>query len=104
MFEVVFDYGESDFPKAGNEGDEDPFVLVNLTKPEEDGKHWPARQDPFSSYPSGFEVRTYRLCHRVLMLHHSYQSIRCIQNKIAVMESRSFHRASGFASIQWEEC
>ena len=26
--------------------------------------------DPFSSYRSGFEVRTYRLCQRVLMFHH----------------------------------
>ena len=28
------------------------------------------RPDPFSSYRSGFEVRTYRLCQRVLMFHH----------------------------------
>src|SRR5262249_35461226 len=26
--------------------------------------------DPFSSYRAGFEVRTYRLCQRVLMFHH----------------------------------
>ena len=26
--------------------------------------------DPFSSYRAGFEVRTYRLCRRVLMFHH----------------------------------
>ena len=30
---------------------------------------WPARQDPFSSYRPGFEVRTYRLCRRVLVFH-----------------------------------
>jgi len=30
----------------------------------------PVRQDPFSSYRAGFEVRTYRLCQRVLMFHH----------------------------------
>ena len=28
------------------------------------------RNDPFSTYRSGFEVRTYRLCQRVLMFHH----------------------------------
>ena len=28
------------------------------------------RNDPFSSYRAGFEVRTYRLCQRVLMFHH----------------------------------
>ena len=31
---------------------------------------WPVRQDPFSTYRAGFEVRTYRLCRRVLMFHH----------------------------------
>ena len=31
---------------------------------------WPARQDPFSHHRSCFEVRTYRLCRRVLMFHH----------------------------------
>ena len=28
------------------------------------------RSDPFSTYRPGFEVRTYRRCHRVLMFHH----------------------------------
>jgi hypothetical protein len=55
FFEVVFDYGEHD-PDA--------------PMPEEPGKHWPCRNDPFSSYRAGFEVRTYRLCQRVLMFHH----------------------------------
>ena len=30
---------------------------------------WPVRIDPFSTYRAGFEVRTYRLCQRVLMFH-----------------------------------
>ena len=30
---------------------------------------WTARQDPFSSYRSGFEIRTWRLCHAVLVFH-----------------------------------
>jgi RHS repeat-associated protein len=55
MFEVVFDYGDHD--------SENPL-------PEEAGKQWPVRNDPFSSYRPGFEVRTYRLCQRVLMFHH----------------------------------
>ena len=33
-------------------------------------RDWPVRKDPFSTYRSGFEVRTYRLCRRVLMFHH----------------------------------
>lgn len=55
MFEVVFDYGDHDL--------ETPL-------PQEPGKPWSVRNDPFSSYRSGFEVRTYRLCQRVLMFHH----------------------------------
>ncbi len=54
MFEVVFDYGEHD-PAAPTPGD---------------AGEWPVRRDPFSSYRAGFEVRTYRLCQRVLMFHH----------------------------------
>ncbi len=50
----VFDYGEHD---AGN------------PKPNDPGK-WICRPDPFSSYRAGFEVRSYRLCQRVLMFHH----------------------------------
>ncbi len=54
MFEVVLDYGEHDLadPKPKDPGD------------------WHCRQDLFSSYRAGFEVRTCRLCRRVLMFHH----------------------------------
>jgi RHS repeat-associated protein len=54
LFEVVFDYGAHD--------------LTN-PKPNDSGI-WTVRNDPFSSYRAGFEVRTYRLCQRVLMFHH----------------------------------
>jgi hypothetical protein len=54
MFEVVFDYGEH----------EPDNPSPRPTRP------WRCREDPFSSYRAGFEVRTYRLCERVLMFHH----------------------------------
>ena len=54
MFEVVFDYGEHD---------------PDRPLPREAGPR-PVRPDPFSIYRAGFEVRTYRLCQRVLMFHH----------------------------------
>ncbi|RWX52035.1 Repeat domain-containing protein, partial [Candidatus Electrothrix marina] len=56
MFEAVFDYGE--------------HHLINPTPGEGEINPWPCRPDPFSSYRAGFEVRTYRLCQRVLMFHH----------------------------------
>jgi RHS repeat-associated protein len=52
-FQVVFDYGDHD--------DEVPLI--------EPDRQWATRDDPFSSCRSGFEVRTSRLCHRVLMFH-----------------------------------
>ena len=54
LFEVVLDYGDHD-------------ELAPTPRP--DGS-WSCRSDPFSSYRAGFEVRTYRLCQRVLMFHH----------------------------------
>ncbi|MFT3775411.1 MAG: SpvB/TcaC N-terminal domain-containing protein [Minicystis sp.] len=53
LFEVVFDYGEH----------HDTAPAPAEIRP------WDARQDPFSSYRAGFDVRTYRLCRRVLMFH-----------------------------------
>ena len=53
FFELVLDYGEHD--------------LANPT-PSED-VHWPCRSDPFSTYRSCFEIRTYRTCRRLLMFH-----------------------------------
>jgi RHS repeat-associated protein len=54
MFEVVFDYGEHD-----------PLH----PKPDDDGV-WLCRLDPFSNCRPGFEIRTYRLCRRIMMFHH----------------------------------
>jgi RHS repeat-associated protein len=54
LFEVVFDYGEHDHDA--------PTTQEILT--------WGIRQDAFSTYRAGFDVRTYRLCERVLMFHH----------------------------------
>jgi len=54
-FQLVFDYGEHD--------------LLNPV-PQDTGQPWNCRLDPFSTYRSTFEVRTYRLCRRVLMFHH----------------------------------
>jgi RHS repeat-associated protein len=53
LFTVVFDYGEHD---------------DTLPTPTDPGV-WPVRKDPFSNYRPGFEMRTYRLCRRVLMFH-----------------------------------
>ncbi|MBC8073810.1 MAG: hypothetical protein IAG13_36160, partial [Deltaproteobacteria bacterium] len=58
MFEVVLDYGEHN-AGAGAGVDDD--------------NGWPARPDTFSNARAGFEVRTRRLCRRVLVFHRFAQ-------------------------------
>ncbi len=54
FFELVMDYGEHD----------------ELNPTPNDTGLWNYREDAFSSYRSGFEIRTNRLCKRILMFHH----------------------------------
>ena len=68
MFEVVFDY--DDEPYIESAPDAEKRVFVQSTISDSPGQSWPVRRDPFSTYRSGFEVRTYRLCRRALMFHH----------------------------------
>ncbi len=58
-FEVMLDYGEH--------GEDTPTQQVDITTSEV--RTWPARLDTFSSYRSRFDVRTRRLCRRVLLFH-----------------------------------
>ncbi|ECQ8035213.1 SPI-2 type III secretion system effector NAD(+)--protein-arginine ADP-ribosyltransferase SpvB, partial [Salmonella enterica] len=57
LFTLVFDYGERGV---------DPQVPPAFTAQ----NSWLARQDPFSLYNYGFEIRLHRLCRQVLMFHH----------------------------------
>lgn len=54
FFEIVFDYGEH----------------AELAPSPTGNKEWNCRFDPFSDYRPGFEVRTYRLCKRILSFHY----------------------------------
>jgi RHS repeat-associated protein len=54
LFEVVFDYGEHDSASP---------------TPAEEVRPWLVRTDAFSINRATFEVRTYRLCRRVLVFH-----------------------------------
>ena len=53
-FQVVLDYGEHD-PVHPTPAEQAP---------------WTIRLDSFSSHRSGFEVRSHRLCRRIMMFHH----------------------------------
>lgn len=67
-FEVVFDYEDGHYTEAAPDAEGRVFAQ-SVCYPPASAK-WSPRVDPFSSYRSGFEVRTYRLCQRVLMFHH----------------------------------
>jgi RHS repeat-associated protein len=54
MLELVLDYGDHDNANPSPGGD----------------REWSCRSDPFSSYLSGFDIRTYRLCSRIVMYHN----------------------------------
>lgn len=61
-FEIIFDYGEYDLsPDYLAQSDCNPYQPTGT---------WLARPDPFSSYRSGFEIRTYRLCRNIMLFHH----------------------------------
>ena len=53
LFSTVFDYGEYNRKS--------PFNIIS---------DWDFRPDAFSDYKTGFEIRTTRLCKRVLLFHH----------------------------------
>ncbi|GAP91519.1 hypothetical protein SAMD00023353_3101290 [Rosellinia necatrix] len=64
MFEVVLDYGDHD-------------AAAPTTK---ETAQWRVRRDPFSAHSSGFEIRTYRLCQRILLFHHIPEEFGGVQD------------------------
>lgn len=77
FLELVLDYGEHD--------------PLNPTPTDDLG--WDCRQDPFSEYRSGFEIRTYRLCKRMLMFHHFTE----LGSKPCLVRSTNFKYNNGTA-------
>ncbi|KAI8946082.1 virulence plasmid 65kDa B protein-domain-containing protein [Xylaria longipes] len=85
LFEIVFDYGEH----------ADLDTSIDEVSP------WSVRADVFSSYHSGFELRTYRLCRRVLLFHHFPESITNGASLLssAVLEYRESPSGSTLVSV-----
>jgi RHS repeat-associated protein len=69
LFQTKFDYGTL--------GDTDSPETINA---------WDFRKDAFSNYKSGFEIRTTRLCKRVLLIHFFDE----LPNGSAVIKSANF--------------
>ena len=77
LFQVVCDYGEHGTDDSRLDDStleevpvEEWLVLDNPTPDDEpETQAWAHRPDAFSRFRSGFEIRTQRLCRRVLMFH-----------------------------------
>lgn len=69
LFEVVFDYGDhSGDPEPPDPTPPDP-PTAPTAPPAQPDQTWSTRADIHSSFKSGFDVRCYRLCNRILMFH-----------------------------------
>jgi RHS repeat-associated protein len=92
MFSVVFDYGDGHYQEAAPDDGHD-FATGGCAP-----RHgWTTRADPFSTFRSGFEVRTYRLCRRALMFHHFPAELGAYD---VLVKSTSFdYRQEGFGSF-----
>ncbi|MGW4339248.1 SpvB/TcaC N-terminal domain-containing protein [Rhodococcus koreensis] len=73
-FEVLFDYGDWDTPTKEPHPDPAPDGQQELFGPDPSisvqNNPVPVREDRFSSFRAGFEIRTLRRCRRILMYHH----------------------------------
>ena len=85
LFEVVFDYGEHD---------------VRRPTPTE-ANPWNMRKDPFSRHNSGFEIRTCRLCTRVMVFHHMSDKLVRPENLVSsvVLGYEHLDHASKLVSV-----
>jgi RHS repeat-associated protein len=81
IFEIVFDYGQF---AARPYMDSSPAL----------NSHWTQRADPFSVYSSGFELRTYRLCRR-LMIYRHFDELRTPDSLTGIFEMIYDEKASG---------
>jgi RHS repeat-associated protein len=95
-FQVVFDYGEYDLSDL-NQGGQNPYQPLNV---------WKSRPDSFSSYLSGFEIRTCRLCYHILLFHclENELGAPCLVKSIDLEYKQCFFygdiRMTGLSSIQ----
>jgi len=70
LFEVVFDYDEDHYEELPFDPALPPAQQhLKARAASVPGKDWAIRPDPFSANRAGYEIRTYRRCHRVLMFH-----------------------------------
>ncbi len=92
LFEVVLDHGEHNLALTNT----DPYL--------HDKGQWSVRQDSYSNYRMGFEVRTHRLCRNILLFHRfdelsSSKAVLVKRWRLEYQESQSVSQLSAITSI-----
>jgi RHS repeat-associated protein len=91
MFSLVLDYGEGHYEESASGAETFAYAAYAPRRA------WATRADPFSSFRSTFEVRTYRLCSRALMFHHFPGELRA--DDVLVKSTSFFYRQEPFGSF-----
>ena len=95
-FEVIFNYGEYDLSNL-DKGNKNPY---------EPSRKWKYRTDPFSSFKSGFEIRTCRLCSDILLFHKFADElgdpclVKALSLKYIQQENYGNVKTSGCSTLQ----
>ncbi len=91
-FHLVFDYGEHGTIVQAKKGVFSCSVDYDPQVPSKGSSSWRARVDPFSTCRPGFELRTYRLCRRILVFHHFPDVLGatpvCVSQQVLTYEDR----------------
>ncbi|MCA0243579.1 MAG: toxin [Proteobacteria bacterium] len=90
LFEVVFDYGDEPFT---HEPDADDFQRVRWT--DEPSRPRVSRRDPFSMSRAGFEIRTHRLCRRILVAHRMPEMLAAARTLVRALHLEYEERPNG---------
>lgn len=87
-FRIVFDYGDYALPA---EGGANPIVPLPAIPADA------YRQDPFSTYYAGFEIRNHRLCRNILLFHRFANDLGV--DPVLVHATRLLYRESPIVTL-----
>ncbi|MQA29783.1 MAG: toxin, partial [Luteitalea sp.] len=99
LFEMVFDYGDEPFERSASA---ESFQTVRWSGGPPGPR--PSRLDPFSSSRAGFEIRTYRQCHRILMTHRMPEALGQPQTLVRALHLSFEEKANGTRLSSVTQC
>ena len=105
MFRLIFDYGEYDAAGLGFYTNTNNDIPADIYNPK---NLWNYRQDSFSNFRAGFEIRTYRICRRI-MLFHCFDELRtnaipCLVQSIKILYNDQLQLVNKNDSIKIFSC